>query len=1195
MKDKIKQLSREHFEYELPKLICSTEKIETEVETGRVHKGTFVLKNSEGEEMKGLLYTTSHLLCLSTDSFCGKEITVEYVFHAEDVRARDVQKGCISIVSSCGEKEIPFEIKVTDKVVESSFGEIKDLFHFTNLAKINWTKAVSIFKSTDFESVFLKKNSIERNLYHGLIKSEDINQALEEFLIAIQKKEVCEISVSQDFYEYKVKKENASGSIQLTKSSWGYMEIMVHCDQDFVQPEQRKITNESFIGNEYELQFEIDNNKLHPGKNYADIIFENVHQKIMVRIEVEKYVKRMERDYEGSKIRRHEIILVNNYINFRSNRIAISEYVEAMRESVTQLECIQAMQRNLGELGYSRRMDLYHMHLYMVEGKEEKAREILTSLEQEEVILKKHTVEDYCGYLYLKALFTRRDMDLQIALREIRECYKQNKHSWIMLWFLLFLDEKYEHDPKEKIEAIEAQYALGCTSPVLYYEICSSIENDPTLLGELTPCMIQVMNMAVKMEMHNEEIANQYAYLAERAKKHGRIMFHTLVHFYEVYHSKEVLAAICGILIKSNIVEPSSFGWYEAGVKELLHMTQLYEYYMYAIDEEYEGRLPKEVYLYFAYNTNTLEEKKSFLYANVIRHRGELSEEYAMYEPIIRTYVYEQLAKGKIDHQLSFLYRHFITEYDISAQIAKQLPEVLFKHKITCSEKFIVGVVVAHKECREEVYTTFDSKGCAYIDIYTDDAQIFLVGEDGNRYTASVPWELERLMEQSELAFVCFEKNPDNRMLCLYVYERMDYYQNRSIKISEFQRYIDSDWLKPEYRKKWIMRLIQSYYDNYEGDALESLLHEIDLQGMSKSDRNLVMEYCIIRGLYDLAYEQMRKYSFEGISVKRLRALCSKMIKKQGMEQEDSLLTKLAFFVFKAGKYDEYILQYLVRYYLGTTKDMFLVWREAKEYEMDALDLEERLLGQILFAESYVHDAMAVFLSFYKEDQNRMLVKAFISFYSYKYLVRDRVLDEAFFHIVRKELEIEENKTALYALLKYYSTLEQWNKEQVQFIKLHVERLLEEGVTFPFFQIFARKLNMKTARIENVCFVEYKTNPKSKVLLHFFVEDEEMGEGFVAEEMENIFEGIFVKTFTLFQNETLQYYVEEIVEGAEPIITESITLRSDDVFSEEEDEYAQINMMLIAREMKDEKTLLSLLQNFAKNEYAMKRAFKMLE
>lgn len=286
----------------------------------------------------------------------------------------------------------------------------------------------------------------------------------------------------------------------------------------------------------------------------------------------------------------------------------------------------------------------------MVAGDNAGAKEILDSLENEEHILKKNTIVDYCGYLYLKVLFTRKDSDLQYALREIRDCYKQSKSEWALLWFLLFLDEKYEQEPKEKLMAIEEQFALGCTSPVLYYEVCNIINQDPTLMIELTPCTIQAMHMGVKMWLFSETVAVQYAYLAERMKMYHRLVLFDLVTFYDRYKNKDVLTAICSMLIKADRSDQSCFAWYELGIKEQLRLTQLYEYYMYSIDDTYAGLLPQEVYLYFSYNTNLLEDKKAFLFANIVEHKDELTDIYPVYIEQMRSYMLSQLQKHRIDY-----------------------------------------------------------------------------------------------------------------------------------------------------------------------------------------------------------------------------------------------------------------------------------------------------------------------------------------------------------------------------------------------------------------------------------------------------------------------------------------------------------------------------------------------------------------
>ena len=51
MKEKITQLSKEIFEYELPKIILSEEKIEFEVESGKEYRGSITIKNNKNAVM----------------------------------------------------------------------------------------------------------------------------------------------------------------------------------------------------------------------------------------------------------------------------------------------------------------------------------------------------------------------------------------------------------------------------------------------------------------------------------------------------------------------------------------------------------------------------------------------------------------------------------------------------------------------------------------------------------------------------------------------------------------------------------------------------------------------------------------------------------------------------------------------------------------------------------------------------------------------------------------------------------------------------------------------------------------------------------------------------------------------------------------------------------------------------------------
>ena len=70
-------------------------------------------------------------------------------------------------------------------LVERSLGDIKNLFHFANLAKTDWREAVDLFYSSEFISLFDGTEGSYESLYRGLSEIPGNEQNVEEFLISI--------------------------------------------------------------------------------------------------------------------------------------------------------------------------------------------------------------------------------------------------------------------------------------------------------------------------------------------------------------------------------------------------------------------------------------------------------------------------------------------------------------------------------------------------------------------------------------------------------------------------------------------------------------------------------------------------------------------------------------------------------------------------------------------------------------------------------------------------------------------------------------------------------------------------------------------------------------------------------------------------------------------------------------------------
>jgi hypothetical protein len=132
-----------------------------------------------------------------------------------------------------------------------------------------------------------------------------------------------------------------------------------------------------------------------------------------------------------------------------------------------------------------------------------------------------------------------------------------------------------------------------------------------------------------------------------------------------------------------------------------------------------------------------------------------------------------------------------------------------------------------------------------------------------------------------------------------------------------------------------------------------------------------------------------------------------------------------------------------------------------------------------------------------------------------------------------------EEDVCLLALLKYYSGLPELTAEQRE----NTERLLtvytNRGIRLAFFKNFSEELQ-RAFQLYDKTFVEYRANPKALVRIRYQIDSPERAEGTVhVEPMNHVFEGIFIKEFTLFYGETLTCRVEEEWNGEQRLSEET--------------------------------------------------------
>lgn len=1175
MKEKIDQYAKGIFEYRMPEMILSPSELSVSVDAGELTQGSFTISNRRGRSMRGIVCTECSGMILEKEAFHGTDNEISFTFRGTYCQPGDVIRGEFRILSDCGVASIPFTVTVTVPYADTSAGRIRDLNQFTALVQSHYMEGLRLFHSPSFERIFLQERETYLECYRGLLKGNDKSMALEEFLIAVHKKTPVQLSVEKRELQYPKCEKIFADKIVLHKDTWGYGEYEARSDASFVRVERTCIRTTDFTGDTYELAFVINPDCMAIGHNFARITISSARQQLEIKVIARRYC--MSDEERRLKIQQQKSVwnLYRSFLYYQAGKMSQKDYVQAATKSVAGLEQPAQEESRYGWLAR-----VFRIHLALKEQKEEAFHLEMTRLEDQLLTIQDQEPLLYCSYYYLMYLWKPEAAERADALARIRECYQTGHSHWLILWFLLQMDESYRISAKRQ-SAILEQIENGCHSPLLYLELCRLYNNSPELVLELTDARAQALHWGLSNRILEEELQFRYAYLISRTRDFTGVMLQDMYKMYEERPSDDLLTMICQLLMRERRVSPDNVKWYGLGIQHKLQITDLYENYIYALEETPDMVLPDRVLLYFSYNNQLNATKKAMLYAYVIRHKDRDRTMYDGYKAAMERFTLEQVEQGRINDDLAVIYEEFLREELIDEKIAQALPSILFTREIRCSDPRIAGVVVRHRELQQEETAAF-VRGRAMISVFTPEPQIFLTDREGRRYSSSIGYTVHRMVHLDHLVAKCLPFVGDNVRVLLHLYQKAVQENRTGEDVSQLRRRIlGIAGLDQYFRKSLFAIQMQYYFDNFQGEILDHELEHMDWENILPRDRKNFMEYCAVRHKYEKGFEGLLLFGWEGMDPKRLLKIAGHAF--TGAEEDKNLL-RLAWYIFEGGEFDKPLLVYLCDHYSGTIPEMTRLWSACREFGIDIQVLSERLLAQILFTGQMAQDAYQVFFYYEEKGFNKKLIRAFLKKKAYDYLVHGEKLPEEIFESFYQHVQVEENIPCLLAVLKYLSGHSMLTGGEAVFVDYNLHQLYEKDMVLPYFQAFKDKLSLPDTLLKEQ-YIDYTADPEHDVRIRYaYIIDGRRQEP-VTESMRDVFEGIRVKGFILFQDETVEYEILETDEVGNEIKTAPVCLSYIDQMSGMEgmSGYQMLNRMLQSGRSQD--VLLDQMQ-----EYAEKRA-----
>lgn len=1183
MSDKIARYIAGEFEYEGGSLVFSCSKIELNLSQGETVTDSFTIKEESDKEFHARIYSSNIVMKCDKEEYDGTEVTVTYQADTADKLSGDVIKGEFQIVSDMGEYVIPYVISIRHETIDSSLGNIKNLFHFTNLAKTDWEEAVKLFERNDFETILTGNDAKYRNLYRGLSIKGDKNRNMDEFLIGVNKKKEMEFTPDKTALKIVNPFDMAPQMVRINKNGWGYLNICVQREGDFIVIEKEKLSDDDFLGNRCDFNFYIKEEALHAGNNFGRIRF--MHSYGFFDVEVQVVFKPDKRTIHAShQEKRMMYSLTRYYLDFRMKCLSAAKWLAQTKEMLNH-------RRNIDADGIDN--CLFEAHVLLTQEHYNEAKFLLSG-----AIDNPEELEDtrYCYYLYLTCLYNGDEYYSKQMADKITAIYLKQPDNWRIGWLLLYLPSDYARSNSAKWNFIMQLMLSGCHSPVMYLEALILLNQTPSLLIHLQEETLRILIFGAKMQYLSDELMQQVVSIAARTKDYNKGILKVLMPLYDKQPTQELLRVICMQLMKGECCDKESFIWYERGIRENLPLTKLYENYMMSMDIRREQEIQKNALMYFSYQCALPGEYTEYLYHYVVKNRERIGELYDAYAPQIGRFVIKQLYSGKINSNLAYLYQEVLLKDMVTPDNIRQFAEIVFYNRIRVTDDDIVNVVVLDERLKEEMVYPVTGRS-AYVLLFSNDHTILLEDASGNRYFGTREYQTECYFFPRRFIPLLSEHAKDSIPYNLFVCgDNKELFALTGKNASRCRYLVDCEMLDDEYREQMRMSLLTYYFEQDDSANLEEMLTSVELTQVPVKNRGEVVKYLSIRGMYEKAYRFTLAFGPENIEAKTIVRFARGLIEENVITGDDDF-TCMLYSAFERGKYNPEVLEYLVRHYKGLSKNLRNVWRATASFDLDTFEVCERILLQILETGAYIGDEEDIYQSYIDSGAKTDVNRAYLSYKSYEYLIRDRVVGEYIFRGV--ESLFSRNRTipfvCMLAYLKYYSGRQNsLTEEQKDMAVFFLDFLYtQKKIIMPFFADY-KQISDKAREIADHVMVEYRGNPNSTVVIHYIISrKEDEGNSYIREEMKNMYGGIFVKEFLLFYGESVQYYVTESY-GNKEQLTESGTIRKDEeLTSVSLGRFALINDIALSVSLQDYKTAQELFDEYEQKDFMMKELFNL--
>lgn len=1164
MRRKLQKMAASVFEQEGPRIELSDERLELTFEEGTPLNGSFEINSRNQIAMRGIVYSDNPRMRLKEPEFSGTSVKLEYEFDTNGLVEGDIQKGEFFIICDKNEYTLSFVVSAVVPVDVIDTSILDSLKAFADFVKKDAKRAYEYFISPRFENC-IRKESDEIKLMARLFSYEQAPyHNLEEFLCATGHKEEVRLETKFCGGVYEGVTQDIRETIEIIRHGWGNTVLEVTTDAPFIVMNKSFYDEEDFVGNSCRISFYISHGRLHAGKNYGTINIQSGKMNFVFQIEATPLKIYATIDEKKKDVKRSVWELTDDYVNYRIGKIMPATWAS---ETLLKIDHLLAIDKD------SIMLWLFKAQVLAMSNRNQEAQWIL---EQQKACKEQTNTRAYAYYMYVMTFLNKEKQFVRRVGTSIAQMYPYGEKDDVLFWILLLIDEAYENSKTRKYHAIKDYCMTHSVSPVFYAECWQLVKEQPGLLSDMGSFEIRLIRWIYRKQLISREFSIVLAELFMHRKIYQKCLAEILISCYRIYQQEEMLMALCSYLIRGNQYSENEYAFFKEALEKQMNITGLYEAYIISATKAKQTLFPKMVQYYLQYKSNLPYKYKAVVYRGIIKNREKQTTLYLNCKMEIEQFALEHIRAGHMDENLAYIYEFYLKQISITPELSKALAPLLYIHKLVCEDKEMKSVVVVHRQTQRTMLYPI-VRGEAFFPLYSKDYVIGFEDVKGQRFFKNVEYDLIVLLSSESFTQKCLQATPDQMPYLIRYFDSRINAQCETLELNDkelnyLQTFLCSEAIRDDYKKLLRPALIRYYHQTKNDEWQDDYLTWLDVTGLAEHIRIQACELFIERGFYEKAYRTIVEHGCYSVSAASMLTLCSRMIEIREYEADDYLIG-LCSMVFFRGKYNDILLGYLARYMYGSTRKLYDVWIACKDFNIATFELEERLLAQMLYSENFVNRCNEIITSYISNGGKKIILDAYVSYFAYQFFVKEAIANELAMEQILGEFKKGYSTSTLrkLALLKWLC--EERCQESEVMSELYDEMILL-GYRFKFFEELPSEVVFHFPRYgKRVIEFRGKENATFYIrYLHTNYTQGEIEEEYHTEQMEQMYNGIYIKEVTLFYGDTVQYYICEEKDGEFQVIYSGQLVNTEIVKYKGTSRYEQLNAVVIAEQLGEHQT-----------------------